>query len=643
MDEFHEILSKYWGYSEFRPLQEEIIRSVAGGKDTLGLMPTGGGKSVTFQVFSLSRPGMCLVVTPLISLMNDQVDHLRKRQIKALAVYSGMSHREMDITLNNALYGDYKFFYVSPERLQSANFLEYLVRMKLNLIAVDEAHCVSQWGYDFRPSYLNIASIRAHFPGVPLLALTATATPKVVEDIQDKLLFPQKNVLQKSFKRDNLTYLVRLKDDKMGYLVETVKKAKGTGIIYVRSRKKCREITQLLGEHEVTADFYHAGLDPELRKLNQSKWMKGETRVMVATNAFGMGIDKPDVRFVIHLDLPDSLEAYFQEAGRAGRDGKKAVAVLLYSRYDNRRLHKMVSDSFPEMDLIREVYNSVGNYLGLAMGSGRGDGFGFPIEDFARKFSFQVPAVYHSLKLLERQGYLEYSEDIENSSRVFFQVHRDDLYRFQLNNKGLDDFIKMLLRSYTGLFTDYVYIDEALLARRLNISKELVYQNLKLLTQLKVLHFIPRRDIPVITYLVERVEAKRVTITPENYQMRKVKYQQQVDAVIDYAASENCCRSVSLLNYFGQLGSEPCGECDVCRGVHESGIGTNDYDRLSARILAIVGKEAVDIKGLVYQVAEAEPQVVKVARWMLDREIIEMNGVGLLKLGGKAFSDRVNG
>ncbi len=643
MDDFHQILSKYWGYSEFRPLQEEIIRSVASGNDTLGLMPTGGGKSITFQVYSLSQPGMCLVVTPLIALMSDQVEHLRKKQIKALAVFSGMSSREIDITLNNALYGDYKFLYVSPERLQSENFRNYLFRMKLNLIAVDEAHCISQWGYDFRPSYLNISAIRPHFPGVPLLALTATATPAVVDDIQEKLLFPKKNVLQKSFKRDNLTYLVRQKDDKMGYLVETVKKAKGTGIIYVRSRKKCKEIAQLLLQQNVAADFYHAGLDSELRRLKQQRWMSGECRVIVATNAFGMGIDKPDVRFVIHLDLPDSLEAYFQEAGRAGRDGQKAVAVLLANSSDKRRLHKMVTDSFPEMEVIRNVYNSVGNYLGVAIGGGKDQTSIFPIEDFSRKFNFQIPTVYHSLKLLERQGYLEYSEDSENSSRVNFLLHRDELYRVQLNSKLLDDFVQLLLRSYTGLFTDYVNIDEALLARRSNSTPDSVYQNLKLLTQLKVLHFIPRREAPALTYSVERIEAKRVNITPENYQQRRVKYQQQVDAVIDYALSEDRCRSVMLLNYFGQAGSASCGDCDVCRGEHESGIGKFDFNRISARILDSVGQQTMNIKELVGQMGEAESLVVKVARWMLDHEILELNRAGQLKLGGKARLNRVTG
>ena len=462
MGRFNEILKQYWGYDEFRALQEDIIQSVENQKDTLGLMPTGGGKSITFQVYSLSTEGMCLVITPLIALIKDQVENLRSKKIKVLAIYSGMTSREIDIALNNAIYGDYKFLYISPERIGSEKFREYLVKMKLNLITVDEAHCISQWGYDFRPSYLKISDLRTFFPNIPILALTATATQKVVDDIQDKLLFKQKNVLQKSFRRDNLIYLIRDKEDKMGYLTDTILKSKGTGIVYVRSRKKTREIALMLQQQKIAADYYHAGLAPELRSQKQDKWMNGETRVIVATNAFGMGIDKPDVRFVIHIDLPDSLEAYFQEAGRAGRDGKKSVAVMLYNNTDKRRLHKMVTDSFPVLEVIRLVYNSISNYLMVAVGSGKGGIFSFRIEDFSKRFGFQTSAVYHSLKLLERQEYLSYVENVDNYSRILFTVRRDDLYKIQMGNENLDLFIKLILRSYTGVFTDFVNIDESL-------------------------------------------------------------------------------------------------------------------------------------------------------------------------------------
>jgi ATP-dependent DNA helicase RecQ len=635
MDSIHEILKQYWGYDGFRPLQEDIIRSVADHKDTLGLMPTGGGKSITFQVYSLATEGMCLVITPLIALIKDQVQNLRSKKIKVLAIYSGMTSREIDIALNNAIYGDYKFLYISPERIGSEKFKEYLAKMKLNLITIDEAHCISQWGYDFRPSYLKISDLRTLFPEVPILALTATATQKVVDDIQDKLLFKAKNVLQTSFRRENLIYLVRDKEDKMGYLTDTIQKSKGTGIVYVRSRKKTREIAQALQQQNIAADYYHAGLAPDLRSQKQDKWMSGETRVIVATNAFGMGIDKPDVRFVIHLDLPDSLEAYFQEAGRGGRDGKKSVAVLLYNSTDKRRLHKMVTDSFPAIEVIRSVYDSISNFLMVAIGSGKGGVFGFRIEDFSKRFGFQINAVYHSLKLLERQEYLSYVENVDNYSRILFTVRRDDLYKIQLGNAELDAFIKLVLRSYTGVFTDFVNVDEALLARRSNMTEDFVYQQVKLLAQMKIIDFIPRKKTPVIVYETERLDTNRIRISAENYQLRKVKYQEQVDSVIDYAANENKCRSVVLLEYFGQYDSEPCGSCDVCVGDHESGIRFADFSRVSGAIHKLLGSESIPINQLVKKINEPEPVVVKVSRWLLDNGILKMSSNGLLTLNSK--------
>jgi ATP-dependent DNA helicase RecQ len=630
MDQFHEILKKYWGYSEFRQLQEEIISSVANQKDTLALMPTGGGKSLTFQIYSLSVEGICLVITPLIALIKDQVEGLRSKNIKVLAIYSGMSGREIDIALNNAVYGDYKFLYISPERIGSEKFREFLVRMKLNLITVDEAHCISQWGYDFRPSYLTISDLRKYFPDTPILALTATATQLVADDIQEKLLFREKNVLQKSFRRDNLVYMVRSKEDKIGYLTDTIRKAKGTGIVYVSTRKKTREIAHLLQNNKISADYYHAGLAPDLRSQKQDRWMNGESRVIVATNAFGMGIDKPDVRFVIHLDLPDSLEAYFQEAGRAGRDGKKSVAVLLYNNSDKRRLHKMVTDNFPPVETIRLVYNSISNYLKIAVGSCKGGIFNFRIEDFSKRFEFQINSVYHSLKLLERQGYLSYIENTDNYSRILFTVRRDDLYRIQLDNAGLDVFIKLILRSYTGVFTDYVNIDEALLSRRSNMSEELIYQQFKLLSQLKVIDYIPKKETPVIVYETERLDTHRISMSSENYQHRKVKYKEQVDSVIDYALRDDVCRSVALLEYFGQYNSVPCGLCDVCNGDHESGIRLADFIRISSKINSILSSETITIDKLVKQINEPEPILIKVSRWMLDNGVLTMAPNGLL-------------
>lgn len=630
MDRYHEILLKYWGFEQFRPLQEEIIQSVASGKDTLGLMPTGGGKSVTFQVYSLSVGGMCLVVTPLIALMNDQVDQLRAKGIKALAIYSGMSSREIDIACNNALYGDYKFLYVSPERLLSPHFLDYLERFDLNLIAVDEAHCISQWGYDFRPSYLEIAKIRSYFPRVPVLALTATATPNVVEDIQQQLLFRAKHVLRKSFFRGNVNYLVRQKEDKLGYLTETVSRSKGSGIIYVRSRKKCREISELLRHQEVSVDFYHAGLDGALRREKQNRWMSGETRVIVATNAFGMGIDKPDVRFVLHLDLPDSLEAYFQEAGRAGRDGERAVALMLYNGTDKRRLHKMVTDAFPEQERIRSVYGALCDYLQIAVGTGKESFYTFQTEDFARKFGFHATVVYHSLKLMERQGYLVYTEDPESSSRIYFLAHRDELYRIHTGNQRLEDLIRMLLRSYTGLFNDYVPIDEALLARRLQVSSDELYQDLKYLSQQKIIHYIPRREAPMVQFLTERLETDRIRISAANYRDRKNNYQTRVDAVISYAVAEDLCRSIQLLAYFGEYSTKPCGHCDVCKGEHELGISNAAFLTIREKIEMILREGPVEIAELTGKVGGNDQEVVRVARWLLDQEKLAVNKLGQL-------------
>jgi ATP-dependent DNA helicase RecQ len=572
------------------------------------------------------------VVTPLIALMNDQVDNLRSKGIKALAIYSGMSSREIDIACNNAVYGDYKFLYVSPERLLSATFLEYLIRFKLNLITVDEAHCISQWGYDFRPSYLKIADIRQHFPKVPVLALTATATIDVVDDIQNKLLFPRKNLLKKSFVRENVVYLVRQKEDKLGYLTETVSKSKGSGIIYVRSRKKCREISDMLRQLEVSADFYHAGLDPALRKEKQNNWMAGTSRVMVATNAFGMGIDKPDVRFVLHLDLPDSLEAYFQEAGRAGRDGQRSVALMIYNGTDQRRLHKMVTDAFPEIERIRNVYQSLCDYLQIALGTGKGSFYAFQPEDFARKFSFPATTVFHSLKLMEREGYLEYTDDPDRSSRLYFLAHRDELYKIDTGNSNLESLIGMLLRSYTGLFNDYVRIDEVLLARRLNMTKDELYQNLKFLSQQKIIHYIPGRDAPVIQLLAERIDPARIKISPVNYQERKVNYQRRVDAVIQYAQSSDRCRSVRLLSYFGELESGSCGQCDVCLGEHVSGISNRDFESVSLKIRQILEGGGLEIRELIRQCNEDEKKVLKVSRWLLDQGDLEMGNSGLLHI-----------
>jgi ATP-dependent DNA helicase RecQ len=620
MEDFRLILNRYWGYSEFRELQPEIIESVASGKDTLGLMPTGGGKSITFQVYSLSQKGICIVITPLIALMKDQVENLNRRGIKALAIHSGMSSGEIKIALDNAVWGDYKFLYVSPERLNSERFTDRLVKMEINLVTVDEAHCISQWGYDFRPSYLNITDIRKILPNVKFLALTATATPKVADDIQEKLGFKEKNLLSMSFFRQNLSYLVRNIENKAGYLLETLKKTAGSGIIYVRSRKATREISDELRKHKISADFYHAGLNSRLRSVKQDLWINGKTRVIVATNAFGMGIDKPDVRFVIHWEAPDSLEAYYQEAGRAGRDGKKSAAVLLYSNADKAKLKKHVTVAFPEIASIKKIYNSLCNYLQVAEGFGKDQTFGFSLQGFAQAFSYQQAMVYNSLKILQREGYLDYTEEVDNPSRVHFTVSRDDLYKFQVANANLDGFVKLLLRSYTGLFSGYVIIDEELLAKRAGLDQEKVYQFLKHLRQSKVIDYIPRSHTPYIFFSKERINIDRLKISKENYDLRKKDFQERVDSVIRYVESSKC-RSQLLLEYFGETNAARCGQCDVCKSVESMDISSIEFDEISGRVKTIL-EEPGTYEKLLLKLKGDQEKARQVVRWLIDNKKI---------------------
>ncbi|MDD4424693.1 MAG: RecQ family ATP-dependent DNA helicase, partial [Mariniphaga sp.] len=584
MSDFRQILTRFWGYTDFRPLQLDIIESVASGKDTLGLMPTGGGKSITFQVYSLSKKGICIVITPLIALMKDQVENLHRKGIRALSIHSGMSKLEIRMTLDNAVWGEYKFLYVSPERLLSEYFRERLVQMDVNLITVDEAHCISQWGYDFRPSYMNIIQLRELFPRVPFLALTATATPKVAGDIQDKLGFQKPNLLKMSFQRENLNYLVRLREDKMGYLLTTLKKVRGSGIVYVRSRKETRAISFELNKHGVSAGFYHAGLSPALRHERQDEWLAGKLRVIVATNAFGMGIDKPDVRFVVHVNPPDSLEAYFQEAGRAGRDGKRSVAVLLFSNADKTKLKKHVTIAFPEIKQIKRIYQALCNHLQIAEGFGNGQVFEFNMQQFAQTFKFQQTMVFNSLKILQREGYLEFTEEVDSPSRIFFMASRDDLYKFQVANASLDGFIKLILRSYTGLFNGYVNVDEDLLANRAGIDQEKVYTFLKHLRKSKIIDYVPRKRTPFIYFNKERISLDRLKISKENYDWRKKDYTERIQADIHYATSTITCRSQLLLRYFGESDSPECGICDVCQSFRNVGLSAFEFKEISTQI-----------------------------------------------------------
>lgn len=619
MDQFRQILTKYWGYATFRPLQEEIIRSVAAGKDTLGLMPTGGGKSITYQVYSLSKPGICLVITPLIALMKDQVENLNQRGIKALAIYSGMTAQEIKIAFDHAAWGDYKFLYLSPERISTEQFRERLNQLDVNLIAVDEAHCISQWGYDFRPSYLRIAELRDMLPNIPVLAVTATATPRVVDDIQEQLKFRTKNVLKTSFYRSNLVYLVRNEEDKLNYLVRAVQKAQGTGIIYVRSRKLAREVSDLLKKNKISADYYHAGLSSKMRSEKQEAWKSGNCRVIVSTNAFGMGIDKADVRFVIHLEAPDSVEAYFQEAGRAGRDGKSAWSVLLYTNSDKLRLEKNVDKSFPEPDTIKRIYEAICNFYQLAVGFGKNQSFEFSMATFASNFSFQITTVFNSLKILQREGYLELTDELDSPSKVYFQVGRDDLYKFQVANADFDGFIKLLLRSYTGLFTDYVAIDEELLAKRANISTELIYQFLTRLRTQKIVDYIPQKKTPFIIFAKERLDLDRLKISKENYTDRKRDYMQRIDAMIHYASSSHKCRSQLLLQYFGENESVRCGKCDVCRERNELNLSKYEFDTISEQIKKVLAQPCF-YEELLKQIEGKPDSIVKVVRYLLENE-----------------------
>ncbi|MEG1545439.1 MAG: ATP-dependent DNA helicase RecQ, partial [Tannerellaceae bacterium] len=551
MDVYHKILEKYWGYSAFRPLQEDIIHSVCAGRDTLGLMPTGGGKSITFQVPALAMGGICIVVTPLIALMKDQVDNLRRVGIKATAVYSGMTRQEIITQLENCIFGDYKFLYVSPERLITELFRAKLQAMKVNLLVIDESHCISQWGYDFRPSYLSIADIRIDLPGVPVLALTATATPEVVNDIQERLHFKEKNVFQKSFARKNLAYIVRRTEDKVNTLIYILGKVPGTAIVYVRSRKRTKEIAIALQQAGISADFFHAGLNREKKTIRQTRWKNNECRVIVSTNAFGMGIDKPDVRLVVHIDMPGSLEEYYQEAGRAGRDEQKGYAVALCAGTDSAKLKKRLTDEFPDRDFIHRVYEALGNFFQIAEGYGMDTVHDFVLESFCGAYKFPLLQTHHALKILELSGYIEYTEEVDNASRLLFTATRDELYKSLNQEKRTDEVIQIILRSYTGLFADYVYINEGLIATRAGVTQQEVYDILIGLSKYRIVHYIPHKKTPLIIYTRTREEQKHLTIPRSAYEERKERAESRIAHVLEYMNEEQRCRSRMLLSYFG--------------------------------------------------------------------------------------------
>ena len=625
MNKYQEILKQYWGYNSFRDLQEEIITSIGEGKDTLGLMPTGGGKSITFQVPALAQEGICIVITPLIALMKDQVQNLRKREIKALAIYSGMTRQEILTALENCIFGNYKFLYISPERLDTEIFRTKLRSMKVSMITVDESHCISQWGYDFRPAYLKIAEIRELLPEVPVLALTATATPEVVTDIQARLKFREGNVFRMSFERKNLAYIVRKTDNKTKEIPYILQRISGSAIIYVRNRRRTKEITELLMNEGITADFYHAGLDNAVKDLRQKRWQSGEVRVMVATNAFGMGIDKPDVRIVLHLDLPDSPEAYFQEAGRAGRDGEKAYAVILYSKSDKTTLHKRVVDTFPDKEYILNVYEHLQYYYQMAMGDGFQCIREFNLEEFCRKFKYFPVPVDSALKILTQAGYLEYTDEQDNSSRILFTIRRDELYKLREMGKEAEALIQSILRSYTGVFTDYAYISEESLAIRTGLTRQQIYNILVTLTKRRIVDYIPRKKTPYIIYTRERLELRFLHIPPSVYEERKARYEARIKAMEEYVTTENICRSRMLLRYFGEKNEHNCGQCDVCLSKRATdNLSEKSYEEVKRQILNLLSHSPLTPAETADQIKAEKEDIGQVIRYLLDEGELKM-------------------
>lgn len=629
---YQEILKQYWGYDDFRGIQKEIIESIGNGHDTLGLMPTGGGKSITFQVPALAQPGLCLVVTPLIALMKDQVRNLRDRGIKALAVYSGMTREEILVALENCIFGDYKFLYISPERLDTEIFRTKLRKMKVSMITVDESHCISQWGYDFRPAYLKISEIRELLPDAPVLALTATATPEVVKDIQVKLGFKKgSKVFRMSFERQNLAYIVRPTENKQEELLHILNSVPGCAIVYTRNRKRTREVAELLVSKGITATFYHAGLNNDVKDQRQKSWLTGESRVIVATNAFGMGIDKPDVRIVIHIDMPDSPEAYFQEAGRAGRDGQKAYAVLLYAKSDKTNLNKRIADTFPDKDYIRKVYEDVNYFFQMAMGDGLGCTFAFNLDEFCRNFKHFPVQADSALKILTRAGYLEYTDEQDNASRILFTMRRDELYKLHENDPDTERLVNVILRSYTGLFTDYAYINEDSLAIRSGLTRQRIYEILLMLTRRHILHYIPRKKTPYIIYTRERHEKDRLAITKEIYEERKESYMARIKAMIEYATADDKCRSRMLLRYFGEKNEHNCEQCDVCLSKHHSGMKFSEYQDLEEQIRQLLKEAPMPVAELVKHLSGEREKTEKVLSYLLSEKIIQLND-GILSI-----------
>ena len=624
--DYRSILKKYWRYDDFRGIQREIIESIGAGHDTLGLMPTGGGKSITFQVPALAQEGVCVVITPLIALMKDQVEHLKQKGIRAAAIHSDMSHEDVIRTMENAIFGAVKILYISPERLSSEFFRTKLRHMQLSFICVDEAHCISQWGYDFRPSYLEIADIRKDFPDIPILALTATATKEVVDDIQEKLLFRKKCVYRMSFERKNLAYVVRYATDKADQIIHILKNTDGSAIIYARSRQRTKEYAEMLNAAGLQATYFHAGLDSAVKDQRQRDWQQDKVRIMVATNAFCMGIDKPDVRVVIHVDCPSSIEAYFQEAGRAGRDGKKAYAVLIYNDNDFSKLRKRITDTFPDKDYIRKVYDCLAFFYEVGIGSGFNSSFEFPIEKFCRSYRLFPIHVDSALRILDRAGYIEYNDEHDHQARVMFILEREELYRLTGNSANEDKVIITLLRNYTGLFVDYVFIDEAFIAQQTELSMPVVYMTLKSLSDKHIIKFIPQRSTPSIRYKQRREDSEFLQFPPAIYEDLQQKFITRIEAMISYIATSNQCRSRQLLRYFGEENNKDCGQCDVCTSKEPDEANQTYLNRAKQLIIDWLNEdqEPHDIKEL-YQLPLSIEMMKDALQYLVDEKIILHN------------------
>ena len=627
------ILKQYWGYDAFRPMQREIIDSVLDGHDTLGLLPTGGGKSITFQVPALLLPGLTIVVTPLISLMKDQVDNLKNRDIRAVYFHSGLTRREANLGLTRCRLGKVKLVYVSPERLQNDNFIAELRSMDVSLIVVDEAHCISQWGYDFRPSYLKVAKLR-EITGehVPILALTASATPEVTADIMRSLRFREPRVFARSFTRENLSYIVRYADFKEETLLRVLNATSGCAIVYVRSRRRCREIAQLLTREGISADYYHAGLAPEDKELRQNAWKNDHIRVIVATNAFGMGIDKPDVRTVVHYDLPSSLEEYYQEAGRAGRDGQPSFAVLLVSAYDKGRLTRMVDESFPPKEFIKRVYELAGNFTEVAVGEGYGHVYEFNFAKFLQTYKLPPRPTRSALHLLTQAEHFEYVEEVTTQSRVMMTAERNELYSLRIDEKT-ERLLNGILRLYTGLFADFVYINEPVVSTTIGLTEKEVYEGLLLLSRMHVLQYIPRKSTPYLYYTASRQLPKYIDIPKSVYEQQRERLIKRIEAIKKFAFSDSECRVNHMLRYFGENPSEPCGKCDVCRNRNKKkSLSSEEKRSLKESVLYMLGQSPRSIDYLINESAEPKDRVIDTTRRLLKEGAVKMTSDGLLTL-----------